>query len=147
MVAITRRASPIQRAIKTVAFDGTAGNGAVGTVAAFTVTGTVLCHFILVECTESLAEAAPTATITFGTASAPTLPLGATNATAIDAGEFWTSDSAPPAGAVRIDAIGNWIIANESFIFTVGAQAINNGTLRTVVLWEPLSADGSLVAA
>ena len=49
---------PLIRLNKSIAFDGTAGNGATGTVTVYTITGQVQVVTFVPFCTESLAEAA-----------------------------------------------------------------------------------------
>jgi hypothetical protein len=126
---------------KTVSFDGTAGNGAVGAVSLFTVTGTVV--FALVpRCTESLAG--PTATFEVGISGDTAALVAQGTATDIDAGEFYASGSWSALNdipATKVVANGNDVIA------TIGTADVTDGTIEFYILWRPLSSDGNVVAA
>lgn len=147
--------SPIRKLRKTIAFDGSAGNGAVGTVAVATVSGDVLIHRAICKCTEDLTEAAPTATIDVGTTTVPAAlfanPTG--GPTAIDSGEYWgntattaTLSARAATGSYNANSGGTTSNFNkalsESIIVTVGTQNVTNGTLEFTFWWEPIS-DGA----
>lgn len=127
---------------KTVSFDGTAGNGAVGTVNLFTVTGDVLA-IVFATCSENLAGA--TATIEAGISGNTAGLIAQTTATNINVNESWT-DATPTtiealATSPRIIAQGADIIA------TIGTANVTDGTLNFYCLWRPLSTNGNLIAA
>lgn len=126
---------------KSVAFSGAAGNGAVGSVALFTVTGEVLVTLFAV-CSEDLAGA--TATIEAGVSGNTAALLAQTTATDIDNGEVWI-DNAP----ATVEALPSpRILTNGTdIIATVGTANITDGTLKFYALWRPLSDDANLVAA
>lgn len=130
---------------KTVAFTGAAGNGAVGAVALFTVTGPVAFRLTAV-CTESLVGA--TATLSVGTAAAVAGIIGLTTAEDIDVGDLWFA-AAP---ATVLDTI-----ANAELEFAIGDGAdiqgnvlvapITDGTIAFNLIWWPLADAGNVVAA
>src|SRR3989304_3551970 len=126
----------IRHVRKTITFDGTAGNGAVGNVTVFPITGRVLVRDIATFCTADLTEALATATISLGTVSVVSAFISAATATAIDVNEWWL-DASPAAGDQRIGPPTSADAANtgrnhavsENIIFDVPAQAVNGGTL------------------
>jgi hypothetical protein len=133
-----------QLARKTVAFTGAAGLGAAGTVALFTQTGQVLVDLFAVYCSESLVGAA---TLEFGTAADTDRFIAQVAATTtVDAGD-WIDDGAgaTPAGATQYTSA--YYAIDEDIIATVGAADITDGTISIFVLWRPLSAGATLVAA
>lgn len=134
---------------KTVTFDGTAGNGAVGTVALFNITGRVGLHDLTIFCSESLEEGGATATMTLGTASGPDFIISTTTATALVANEWWNDTT--PTNAGICTTVGSFLSsrpsASESLIITVGAQSVSNGTLVFDLFYKPLTDDGAMVAA
>ena len=132
-----------KRVIKTVAFDGGAGSGAVGTVALFTVTGAVYA-LIVGYCTENLTEAGATATISVGVAGDTACVIALVNAVDIDSGEIWFD--ATPANHEVLAGIGGTFLAT-SVIATIAAQNVTDGTIQFVAFWTPLSSNGNLVAA
>jgi hypothetical protein len=140
--------SEVRRAVKTVTFDGTAGKGAVGTVACFTVTGDVLIMLASAKCITDLTEAAATASITWGITGSTALfaPNPTGGATDLDAGEFWV-DATPNLYGVAVPAAQKDIEINQNIILTIATQAVNGGSLRMVILWAALSDDGNVVAA
>lgn len=129
---------------KTVAFSGAAGNGAVGAVNLFTVTGSVLIRRITARCTEDLAGA--TATLALGVTGSTALFIAATTATDIDTGEFWLSTTPAATGLALPAALQN-IVVDADIILTVATANITDGTIEFTVEWTPLSSDGNLVAA
>lgn len=149
---VGQNAPRMREAHKTVAFSGAAGNGAIGTVALFTVTGRVWIDAIVPFCTEDLVGA--TATLAVGTASQTAGILAALTATDLQANEFWLN-STPAAGAINTShsALGTtstgliWKLVSESIIATVATAAITDGTIIFDVIWRPLSSGATLVAA
>ncbi len=126
---------------KTITFDGTAGNGAVGTVTVFTITGRVIVTHWTVFCTDSLTEAGATASMSYGTAANTTLlTADATGGpTAIDVGEFWVDAS--PLAVETLSATMQKAISEDT-ILTIGTQNVTGGTLVFDVLYIPLT-DGA----
>src|SRR5512145_721060 len=133
----------LRRASKTITFTGAAGLGAVGAVPLFTVTGEVLVCYLVPWCSVDLTEAGATATLALGVTGSTSLFIAATTATAIDAGEFWTSTT-PTANGVALPAALKDIVTTDSIIGTVAAQAVNGGALRLDCYWLPLSSDGNV---
>lgn len=134
---------------KVVAFTGAAGNGAVGTVALFTVTGGVRLRLVCI-CTENLAEAGATATIEVGIAGATTTFIAQVNAVEIDAGEIWhdgTPDSANELWSVTATTAERILGNGQDIIATIGAQNVTDGTLVFTAYWTPLTSTGLVVAA
>lgn len=125
---------------KTIAFDGASGNGAVGSVALFTVTGTVVV-MIIGACTESLASGGG-GTIEVGVSGFTNGSLGNRTATNIDAGHVWVNDDLNFMGN-----IANHRATQRNIIATIGTGDITDGTITFYCFWYPLSADGNVVAA
>jgi hypothetical protein len=132
-----------KRSNKTITFDGTAGTGAVGNVPIYTVTGEVLIVGFAPFCTDSLTEAAPTATLALGVTGSTSLLIAATDATLIDVSEFWV-DTAPDANGIPIPTALKDIAITDNIVGTVAAQAVDGGAIRFDLLWIPLSADGNV---
>lgn len=134
----------------TIAFDGTSGNGAVGTVDVFTITGRVFLERLIVFCTEDLVGAA---TIEVGTASrtAEIIDQGG-DATAIDVNEWWSGPSAQTEtlGLDVLDAEETGTRAglrtlSADIIITIGNTNITDGTLVFDAWYTPITDDGVLV--
>lgn len=129
---------------KEVAFDGTAGNGAQGTVALFTVTGTILLKLYAI-CSESLAGAS--ATIAVGTANNATDLIAQATATDIDEHDIW-HDNSPDKDIESSSVVSQKIVSNgNNLIATIGTADITDGTIKFIAEWTPLSSDGNLTAA
>ena len=133
------------KASKTVAFDGGAGSGAVGTVALFTVTDSVFVHVVAI-CTENLTEAGATATVEVGIAGITAGLISQTNAVNIDNGEVWL-DNSPAAMEVYSSIGGAFIAGGANIILTVGAQNVDDGTLDFYCFWTPLETGSTVVAS
>ena len=134
------------RVNKLVEFDGGAGSGAAGTVALFTVTGSV---WVMVTsfCTETLVESAPTATISVGITGITAGLIALVNADTVLIGNIWF-DATPVDMEVLTGIGGAFIGGGEDIFATVaGAQDVDDGTLEFVCYWTPLSSDGLVVAA
>lgn len=127
-----------KRFIKTITFDGAAGNGAVGTVPVGTVTGSVLITQAAIRCKTDLAGA--TATVALGTAANTTGLVTTTTGTDIDSGEFW-QDATPEAG-ISPAIVDKAVTGN--LIITVGTAAVTAGVLEIVIYYLPLSDDGNI---
>lgn len=133
-------------AIETVAFDGGAGNGAVGTVALFAVTGSVVVRIVCV-CTESLVEGVGGGTIEVGITGATANVIAQTASAAIAAGEIW-HDASPDAEIENLSVMAERIVSDGNDIFaTIANQAVTDGTLVFRAFWTPITADARLVAA
>lgn len=130
---------------KTAAFATGAGTGSVGTFALFTVTGAVKFK-IIATCSETLVGAA---TLECGiTGDTASIIAQIADATALAAGEIWY-DATP---TTSIDTVANaelsYVLGNGQDIFlTIGAANLTNGTIDFNIVWWPLNATGSIVAA
>ena len=129
---------------KTITFDGTAGNGAAGTVSWFTVTGDVLIGTISGFCSVDLTGA--TSTITLGVTNATALFIAATTCTTLDAGTFWVSTTAT-ANGIALPAATKDVIITQNIVTTIATADTTAGTLRVDIYWLPLSSDGLVVPA
>lgn len=140
-----------KRVIKTVAFDGGAGSGAVGSVALFTVTGGVD-YSIEIFCTETLVDAANLATISLGTAASTAQIIAVTGAagqggTTIAINEIW-HDIAPDASTeLTSDASKEFTSYGEDIIYTIAGEAITDGTLVASIIYTPRTSGGLVEAA
>ena len=123
---------------KVIAFDGTTGNGEVGEVACFTVTGRVLITQLAAYCSELLAGA--TATVELGTDGNTAALIAQSTATDIDAGEFW-HDSTPEAEVST--PIVDKVVADD-IVLTVATADVTDGTLIIEGYYLPLSPDGNM---
>lgn len=127
---------------KTVTFTGTAGNGAIGTVNLFTVTGDVLVT-IFAYCTESLAGA-NTMEVGVNGNTAGLIAGGSFSADFVDAGMvIWDSAEIGTIFAPSASIIGG----GADIIITITAADTTAGTLKYYCLWRPLSDDGNVVPA
>jgi hypothetical protein len=124
---------------KTITFDGTSGNGVVGTVAVGTVTGSVLLLYGAVRCTTLLASAGG-GTLSLGTTNNVDALVAVTTATDIDAAEFW-QDATPETEASP--AITDVAVC-EDVILNVLVGDVTAGVLEIVFYWLPLSDDGQI---
>lgn len=128
---------------KTIAFDGSAGNGAQGTANLFTVSGDVLVQLVG-ACTESLAGAS--ATISVGITGNTAGLIAVTTATNITNGVGW-NDSTPSTVELLVNSATPRLLVNGPDIFaTIATANITDGTVKIYCLWRPLSTDGSIVA-
>jgi len=133
---------------KTIAFTGAAGNGAVGTVTIFNITGQVLLLYCFGTCSESLAGA--TATITLETSDGRDI-IATTTATDLLINEIWT-DATPtelgsPLETSQKDIGLNGGASGQTIVLTVGTANVTDGTLTIHALYYPMSSDGELAAA
>lgn len=149
--AFQSNAAAPKRVRKTIAFDGTAGNGAVGTVALFTTTGRVMVQYVTKYCTETLEEAGATATIVLGTAGDTNCLGKVINATSLTANSWWgyssvVADAPYVVGEAEADA-GGALAIDGNVILTVGAQNVTNGTIVIDIWYYPITDDGALAAA
>src|SRR3990170_8274811 len=145
--------SYVRRTSKEITFTGAAGLGAVGNVPLFTVTGEVLVVYLVPYTVLTLTEALATATIALGVTNLTALFIAATNAVNLVTGEFWseaTGGGTANAG-VGLPAAGTSapqlkdVAVTSNIIATVGAQAVDGGSLRFDCYWRPLSSNGNLV--
>lgn len=129
---------------KEVALDGSTGGGEVGTVALFTVTGSIIGRLLAI-CTETLVGA--TATIEVGITGATGGIIAQTTGTLIAAGEIW-HDATPDSDFEALTVMSESVIAGGADIFaTVGTADLTDGTLVFMLFWIPLTDDANVVAA
>jgi len=138
---------------KTIAFDGSAGNGAVGTVLVFTITGRVAVQWVSAQCTENIVDAGggTPAVMAMGVVDGESWIYSQLEPDGLPSGSFWTT-------------IGGWSVAagmvpytiGDSFtgsgplaivgnvIITVENEAITDGTLVIDFWYFPMTDDGAL---
>ena len=131
---------------KTITFDGSAGNGAVGIVTALAITGRVLVRRMSVFCVLGLASPGSATTISVGVASDVDAFINAAQAIAIDTNQWWTP-SAVAVGAAQLKANMLDVAVSEDIIYDILAAAVSGGTLVCDVWWEAVTDDGALAAA
>lgn len=128
---------------KSVTFANVAGQGAVGTVALFTVTGLIYVKIIGI-CGDDLVGAA---TLEVGVTGSTALCLAQiANATTLDAGEIYADATAAAFKAVT-DSVPPENLVTTDIFATVGATNITAGQVDFYAIWRPISSDGNLVAA
>ena len=128
---------------KTVTFDGSAGNGAVGTVSLFNVTGFVIAK-IIARCTTLLAGA--TATIEVGIAGNTAFIIAQSTGTDVDANEIW-HDATPDSTIELASVIKEVVINGSNIILTVATADVDSGVIEFNCFYEPLSAGAVVEAA
>ena len=129
-----------------ITLDGGAGSGAVGTVALFTITGTVLIRLIAV-CTTNIVEGVGGGTIEVGIASATAAIVAQTTSTNLIANEIW-HDATPDAEIEAASVLREFIISDgNDIILTVAGQDVTGGVIGFYLAYVPLSGDGAVVAA
>jgi len=140
-------------ATKSVTFDGTAGLGAQGAVPLFTVTGEIIVVYLVPYVVLTLGQDVGTPTLALGVTNSTGLFIGATTATALATGEFWTeaTGGGTAAAGVGLPAAGTSapqlkdVAVTSNIIGTVGGtNKVNAGTLRLDMYWLPLSSDGAV---
>lgn len=136
----------VQRAIKTVTFDGTAGGGAVGTVALFTVTGRVRIVSISAYVSTTLTESVGDGTISLGDTGNVTRFIAATTSAGLAAGEVWV-DATPNQVAEAMPAALRDVIESANVQFDVVLRNITGGVIEVYCQWMPLSSGATLVPA
>lgn len=131
-----------KRARKTIAFDGSAGNGAVGTVTLFTLSasGVVVIRELFAVCGTDFTGA--TATLALGVTGSTTTFCGAATATSITAamicnGTTWVANAASINNAQLQDKA-----INVNIIGTVAVANITGGVLVVDVLYDAIT-DGA----
>ena len=131
---------------KTITFDSSAGNGAVGTVTLFTITGRVLVRRLSVFCPLELASPGSATTISLGVASDVDEFINPAIARAIDTNQWWIAGAVAP-GAIQLGANMLDVAVSEDIIYNILAAAVSGGTLVCDVWYEAITDDGALVAA
>ncbi len=141
---------PAERHVRsTIAFDGSSGNGAQGTVDVFTRTGRVRLRLITAFCTETLEGAS--ATVKLGGSTDPDGMIQQTTATTLAANDWWV-DATTAAGTTSplyTHSGGNVAsqaekLVSEDIIITVATQDVTNGTIIFDAFYIPITDDGAL---
>lgn len=127
---------------KTKTYTGAANLGGLGASTLFTVTGMVRLR-LFARCTTNMAGATATNEIGTALSSIGLIPL--TTMTNLIANENW--NDATPDTSIEAETVSATKIVNESIIETVRTAAISAGVIEYNILWQPVSADGSVVAA
>lgn len=132
---------------KTLALTGATNLGefANPNVPLFTVTGRVLVVSLAPFCTENLASAGG-GTLALGVTGNTTAMIAATTATDIDSGDVWV-DATPAVGAESLPAALGPVLVSANIVGTVGTADITDGTIEFDLLWIPMSAGATVVAA
>lgn len=143
MAEIVRGGPTIQHVRFSKTFANSAGNGAVGDVTIFTVTGRIWLLGFTAFCTDDLTEAGATATIQVGTASVDGGIIAVVNAVDIDTNEWWT-DGTPVAELDQMDAAQVDVLISSDIVALVSAQAITGGTIVFDAFYKPLTDNGAL---
>lgn len=121
--------------------------GAIATATLFTVTGTVRVKMIA-RCTATLTSGGA-ATIEVGTTinTAGLLPQVA-NATTIAVDEIWHMGDGTVDSSVELESAGMLTkLVSTDIKQKIAAFTITGGSLEYYVLWQPISPDGTVVAA
>lgn len=127
----------------TVVFTAT-GDGAVGAIDLFTVTGLVKAR-VVARCTIVTAIQAG-ATIEVGVAGDTAAIIAQAAGDAPDADEIW-HDATPDADH-ELDSVSvSWLLNGTDIIQTIGTNTIDSGAIEYICEWEPLSANGEVIAA
>lgn len=125
---------------KTVAFDGTAGNGAQGTITLFTVTGTVMLN-AFGFCTEDLAST--TGTVALGVTGSTAALADLQTATNVDNHEVWHESILAIGGLVA----NHFHPSDQNVILTIATADVTNGTITFYCNWFPVTSNGDVTAA
>ena len=138
--------SKVERTTKTITFTGAAGAGEVGTVSVFTISGGIIVvEEIAGRVTTNLTGA--TATVALGVTGQTSLFIGATTATGlVTTAALWAS-TAPTAGGIALPAATKQELIDANVIITVATANVTGGVLEIDVVWRPLTAGATLVAA
>lgn len=134
---------------KEVAFDGSTGNGEVGEIDLFDVTGDIL-YLMVAKCSESLAGA--TATLQFGLDGDTDALMSALLATNIDAGDFWLKEAGAFHSSVEMPSQGSQyqdmlVSAGVDIKAEVATADITDGTIKFYLWWYPLSSNADVESA
>ena len=138
---------PPYYATKTVTLTGADNLGELDapTISVFTVTGEVLIERMVPTCIVDLVSAGG-GTLIQGITGSTSLFLGATTATALDAGELWITTT-PTVAGLALPAAFKDIVITADIIWTVATADITAGEVRCDLWWRPLSPDGNVTPA
>ena len=146
--------SPLIHVRKTVAFDGTAGNGAVGTVNVFTITGRVIVERLSAYVSVVLASTSSLGTLSLGTTSDTVYFVNTSNYTDVVDKFLTTSGAGSKAGIAQQLGLkpynGFTAVPSdmaENMILTVATQPYTSGSIIFDAWYLPITDNGALVAA
>ena len=124
-------------------FADSAGNGAVGDVTLFTITGRVWLLGFTAFCTDGLTEAGATATIQIGTAAVDGGVIAVVNAVDIDTNEFWTGGT-PVAELDQMDTAQVDVLLSADIVAKITSQAVSGGTIIFDAWYKSITSNGAL---
>ena len=127
---------------KSITYTAT-GNGAVGAINIFIVTGPVALK-IIGKCTTTLTIQAGS-TIEIGTALTTAGLIAQTVSDAPDVNELW-HDAAPDA-SVELTSVMTKSFVSQNVIQTIANDTIDTGAITFMGFWYPISSDGLVVPA
>ena len=122
---------------KTIAFDGTAGKGLVGTTTLYTVTGINRVR-IMSASSETLVGAS---TISAAVSGAGNI-LGVSSGITLINGAIWTSQTVWAGPLILSTAVSEFIINDRNINLVVAGANVTDGTLKFLMSSTPLS-DGA----
>ena len=143
MATIIRGATGTRHARFSKTFADSSGNGAVGDVTLFAITGRVWLLGFTAFCTSGLSEGGATATIQVGTAAVDGGIIAVVNAVDIDTNEFWM-DGTPAAELVQMDAAQVDVLLSSNIVAKVTSQAVSGGTIIFDAWYIPVTSNGAL---
>ena len=155
MATIPTPGSELRHVRKTITFDGTAGNGAIGTVTVFTITGRVLLEIVAPVVTADLISAGA-ATVAFGYPSGgrSTLLIDATDYSNLLATGMWTgaygvdvtrfAQTVLPQMDSTSSEFGRPLYFDANPTFTIAGAAVTGGTIVVDIWYRPITDDGAL---
>lgn len=135
---------------KTVAFDGATANdpgdkdGTQASHKIFQIKGAVRCK-VFAFVTEDLVPAAAGGTIEVGITGDTAALIAQTLQADLDAGEFW-KDATPAKLTDPIPAAAKVLAAGQDIYQKVATQDCNDGTVKYICLYEPLTSDGQVLS-
>lgn len=118
-------------------------------VTLFTVTGLVLAKVVAEG--SALTSVSNTGTLAVGVTGATTALLGTTTINTTNfptAGAVWAGDTSPTVLAEVVSAAAlTGALLNSNIILTIATNNMSTGSLRFCCIWQPISANGAVVAA
>lgn len=126
-------------------FANSAGNGAVGDVTIFTVTGRVWLLGLTAFCTDGLSEGGATATVQLGSALRDGELIAVVNAVDIVTNSWW-KDGTPVGEITQMDAAQVDVLISEesNIVVKVTSQAVSGGTIVFDAWYLPITDNGAL---
>ena len=135
---------------KSITFDGTTGNGAIGNIVYFAITGGV--HVVsldaIVTSNVTVDGGTGAASMSLGVVNDTVLFVAAVVATNLTAANGLWYSGTPNANGIALPAAYKDIAIKQNIVAAVtssGTQLVNGGTLVLTVTWVPITATGNLV--